>query len=174
MLVGLSANGWNPNRRTTVQRRREKSKLKTILPAIVLALAFPLVAHGHGGGLDANGGHHDRKNGGYHYHRKTTLPAQRPEPPRPVQVQDSTADADALKPQTDKQIKRLLIGQSIASYSGSCPCPYNTDRAGRRCGKRSAYSKPGGASPLCYDRDVSDGMVAAYREDRDLRDAGKR
>ena len=23
----------------------------------------------HSGGLDKNGGHHDRKNGGYHYHR---------------------------------------------------------------------------------------------------------
>jgi hypothetical protein len=26
-------------------------------------------ARGHGGSLDSNGGHHDRKNGGYHYHR---------------------------------------------------------------------------------------------------------
>jgi hypothetical protein len=24
---------------------------------------------GHSGGLDRNGGHHDRQNGGYHYHR---------------------------------------------------------------------------------------------------------
>lgn len=28
-----------------------------------------LTAFAHGGGLDSNGGHHDRKNGGYHYHR---------------------------------------------------------------------------------------------------------
>ena len=46
------------------------------------------------------------------------------------------------------------IRQSIVAYSGSCPCPYSVDRAGRRCGGRSAYSKPGGAAPLCYPADV--------------------
>lgn len=46
------------------------------------------------------------------------------------------------------------IRQSIAAYPGSCPCPYSTDRAGRRCGARSAYSRPGGARPLCYPSDV--------------------
>jgi len=46
------------------------------------------------------------------------------------------------------------IRQSIAAYSGSCPCPYSVDRAGRRCGARSAYSKPGGAAPLCFPADV--------------------
>jgi hypothetical protein len=46
------------------------------------------------------------------------------------------------------------IRQSIAAYSGSCPCPYSTDRAGRRCGARSAYSRPGGAAPLCFASDV--------------------
>ena len=65
---------------------------------------------------------------------------------------------------TDAQIRQLLINQSIARYSGSCPCPYNTDRGGRRCGGRSAYSRPGGASPLCYPTDVGDGAVEAYRE----------
>ncbi len=52
--------------------------------------------------------------------------------------------------QSEAQIKQRLIRESIASYSGSCPCPYNTDRAGRRCGARSAYSRPGGAAPICY------------------------
>ena len=68
------------------------------------------------------------------------------------------------QPRTDEEIKRILISQSVARYSGSCPCPYNTDRAGRRCGGRSAYSRPGGASPLCYANDVTDAMVKAYRE----------
>jgi hypothetical protein len=35
---------------------------------------------------------------------------------------------------------------------------------GRSCGKRSAYSKPGGASPLCFKEDVTKAMVQAYRE----------
>jgi len=39
---------------------------------------------------------------------------------------------------TDVEIKQEIIKQSIASYRGSCPCPYNTDRTGRRCGARSA------------------------------------
>ena len=64
---------------------------------------------------------------------------------------------------TDAEIRQILVRQSTASYSGSCPCPYNSDRAGRSCGRRSAYSRPGGASPLCYPRDVSDAAVAAYR-----------
>jgi hypothetical protein len=65
--------------------------------------------------------------------------------------------------QTDAQIKQRLIRQSIASYPGSCPCPYNTDRAGRRCGARSAYSRPGGYAPLCYPADVTPAMVREAR-----------
>jgi hypothetical protein len=67
---------------------------------------------------------------------------------------------------SDSDLKRVIIASSIASYSGSCPCPYNTDRAGRKCGKRSAYSRLGGGAPLCYDSDVTAKMVAAYRAAR--------
>jgi hypothetical protein len=65
---------------------------------------------------------------------------------------------------TDDQIKQEIINESIANYRGSCPCPYNTDRAGRRCGARSAYSRPGGASPICYAKDVTQKMVDDYRK----------
>jgi cell division septation protein DedD len=71
--------------------------------------------------------------------------------------------ADPVEAKTDREIKLELIRQSLSSYSGNCPCPYNTDRAGRRCGKRSAYSRPGGRSPLCYESDVTTQMVADYR-----------
>lgn len=64
---------------------------------------------------------------------------------------------------SDRQIKTILIQESLASYSGSCPCPESRDRAGRRCGGRSAYSRPGGASPLCYESDVTNQMVDDYR-----------
>lgn len=64
---------------------------------------------------------------------------------------------------TDAEIKQAIIKESIASYKGNCPCPYSVDRAGRMCGRRSAYSKPGGASPLCYEKDVSQKMVDDYR-----------
>jgi len=65
---------------------------------------------------------------------------------------------------TDAQIKQQIIKESIAAYKGSCPCPYSTDRAGKNCGGRSAYSKPGGASPICYDKDVTQKMVDDYRK----------
>jgi hypothetical protein len=65
---------------------------------------------------------------------------------------------------TDAEVKKEIINESIANYHGSCPCPYNTDRAGRRCGARSAYSRPGGASPICYAKDVTQKMVDDYRK----------
>lgn len=64
---------------------------------------------------------------------------------------------------SDSDIRRQMIGQSLSSYSGPCPCPYNTDRAGRSCGGRSAYSRPGGVSPLCYPSDISDTQVQGFR-----------
>jgi hypothetical protein len=64
----------------------------------------------------------------------------------------------------DSAIRELLIKQSIAAYPGNCPCPDYVDRAGRRCGARSAYSKPGGRSPLCYPKDVTDQMIEQFRK----------
>ena len=60
-------------------------------------------------------------------------------------------------------IKKLLIKRSHAYYPGNCPCPYNITAAGRKCGGRSAWSRPGGREPLCYPSDVTAGMVADYR-----------
>jgi hypothetical protein len=37
-------------------------------------------------------------------------------------------------------------------------------RNGRACGGRSAYSRPGGASPLCYPGDVTTAMIESYRQ----------
>ena len=42
-----------------------------------LALLVAGTASGHGGGLNAEGCHHDRKNGGYHCHRGPSAPAPR-------------------------------------------------------------------------------------------------
>ncbi|MCO7227551.1 hypothetical protein [Pleionea sp. CnH1-48] len=64
---------------------------------------------------------------------------------------------------SDDEIRQVLIERSIRQYQGSCPCPFYRDRAGRKCGKRSAWSKPGGAEPLCYKSDVSDQLVKNYR-----------
>ena len=58
--------------------------------------------------------------------------------------------------------KRKMIAESISSYRGNCPCPYNTAANGSNCGKRSAYSKPGGAEPLCYENDITDAQAAEW------------
>jgi hypothetical protein len=63
----------------------------------------------------------------------------------------------------DSVIVQRIIAESLASYPSSCACPYNTDRGGRRCGKRSAYSKPGGYSPICFPQDVTSAMIDAFR-----------
>jgi hypothetical protein len=68
--------------------------------------------------------------------------------------------------QSDAQVRQQIIRQSIAAYPGPCACPYNVDRAGRSCGRRSAYSRPGGHAPLCYPRDVSQEEVQAWRQSR--------
>lgn len=69
---------------------------------------------------------------------------------------------------SDDQVKQQMINQSIASYSGSCPCPYNTASNGSRCGRRSAYTKPAGYAPLCYDTDITSQMVKQYRDGNGL------
>ncbi len=71
-------------------------------------------------------------------------------------------DAAPLSPKDVDRIKRMMIQTSIDNYAGPCPCPYNTTRNGRRCGKRSAYDRPGGESPLCRPGDISDEMVREF------------
>ena len=75
----------------------------------------------------------------------------------------STTAICASSSLSDGEVKRLVIQESIASYPGRCPCPYDVDRAGRSCGRRSAYSRPGGYSPICYESDVTPQMVQQYR-----------
>ena len=71
----------------------------------------------------------------------------------------------SIGPQTTQDIRGIrdaMIRQSIAAYPGNCPCPYNRASNGTRCGKRSAWSKPGGYAPLCYESDITDQRVATF------------
>ena len=74
----------------------------------------------------------------------------------PVYADNQTSSNDA--------IRQTLIQESIAAYPGSCPCPYNRARNGSRCGKRSAWSRPGGYAPLCYPSDISDTQIKQYKQ----------
>lgn len=84
------------------------------------------------------------------------------EPPKEPPLEEKPSTNEVL---TKAAIVALLIERSVAEYRETrpCACPYNTDRSGRACGKRSAWSKPGGAKPLCYAGDVTEGMVAGFR-----------
>jgi hypothetical protein len=85
------------------------------------------------------------------------LSVAKPRPPAQVVAEPPK------KPAPDPSaVVRAIIADSIASYPGNCPCPYNTDRAGRSCGRRSAWSKAGGYAPLCYPDDVTPAMIEKY------------
>jgi hypothetical protein len=43
-----------------------------------------------------------------------------------------------------------VFGTNANNYDGPCPCPDSIASDGSRCGKRSAYSRTGGAAPACY------------------------
>lgn len=59
-------------------------------------------------------------------------------------------------------LKQQMIEESISRYPGPCPCPYFRDSRNYRCGGRSAWSKPGGYSPLCFPTDISADMVREF------------
>lgn len=65
---------------------------------------------------------------------------------------------------SDSDVGQAIIRESLASYPGPCPCPYNIMRNGRSCGNVSAYVRPGGYAPICYERDVTPGMIQRYRQ----------
>ena len=66
--------------------------------------------------------------------------------------------------QSDAEIVKQMIRESVMTYHGACPCPDNVMRNGRRCGRNSAWSRPGGASPVCYPSDVTTEMIKEWRE----------
>jgi hypothetical protein len=69
----------------------------------------------------------------------------------------------------DEKIIQNIISESIANYAGNCPCPYNRASNGSSCGRRSAYSKPGGYAPVCYARDVTPAMISTYKHKHGIR-----
>lgn len=65
---------------------------------------------------------------------------------------------------SDAQVKQAIIDESIAAYPGTCACPFNSARNGSACGGRSAWSKAGGFSPICYKKEVTKEMVKQWRD----------
>jgi len=76
------------------------------------------------------------------------------------------AVAVAETPLTDQQIAATIVKASRGAYYQTghlCACPEDAARNGSWCGKRSAYSRPGGAEPYCYVTDVPKEKIDAYR-----------
>lgn len=65
---------------------------------------------------------------------------------------------------SDTQVKEKVIEESVASYPGTCACPFNQARNGSSCGRRSAWSRQGGYSPICYKDEVTKEMIKEWRE----------
>lgn len=83
--------------------------------------------------------------------------------PKAAEHQDNK---DARERLTDAAIIVLIIAASIATYKAMgkpCACPSDTMRNGRACGGNSAYMRPGGFKPLCFAKDITPAMIAAYR-----------
>lgn len=72
--------------------------MRTILIAVAAALLLPSVSFAHGGGLDSNGGHYNRKTGVYHCHREPCFSNQ-----KKINEQATPAKAKVPSPTKKKQ-----------------------------------------------------------------------
>jgi hypothetical protein len=91
----------------------------------------------------------------------TATPASADKPSAP----DSKREAVAVL--TAAAIAAIIVQASRDQYHAGgrpCACPDDTARNGSSCGGRSAYSRPGGAAPLCYPSDVTAAMIESYRQ----------
>ena len=89
----------------------------------------------------------------------------------PVQTTPAKEPSKAKEFLTDAAIVAAIIAASIAFYKtdsgGPCACPNDVDRAGHKCGKRSAHDRAGGYSVTCFANEVTTEMIAGYRKARE-------
>jgi hypothetical protein len=65
--------------------------------------------------------------------------------------------------QSDEEIRKAIVQDSLARFIGYCPCPYSYDR-GQQCADQSVYSRRADPWLRCYPQDVT------WQEIRDYRD----
>jgi len=84
--------------------------LATLIPGALLA---------HPGGLDSRGGHNDRKNGGYHYHRQASTPAPASTPSTLHSVQGGSVRYQTFDQMPSylqvKALRQALINKGLIS-----------------------------------------------------------
>jgi hypothetical protein len=100
----------------------------------------------------------------------------RPDSKRKVEATSPSAPDITPRPESKRKVEAMLTAAAIAAiiiqvsrdqyHAGGrpCACPDDTARNGSACGGRSAYSRPGGAAPLCYPTDVTAAMIESYRQ----------
>jgi hypothetical protein len=101
---------------------------------------------------------------------------QTPAAPAPAPISAPAQAASSAPPSTNERraaavlsaaaIAVLIVKESRSAYYATgrpCACPDDRMRNGHACGGRSAYSRPGGAQPLCYPSDVTADMISGYR-----------
>jgi hypothetical protein len=108
----------------------------------------------------------------------TTPPVEQAAPApqaTPAPRQKPASDVPA-KPESKRKVEAVLTAAAIAAIivqasrneyyatGHPCACPDDRARNGSACGGRSAYSRPGGAAPLCYPGDVPAAMIETYRQ----------
>jgi hypothetical protein len=94
----------------------------------------------------------------------TPPPAKAASPDTP-QRPESKRKVEAVL--TAAVIVAIIVKASRDQYYATghpCACPNDSMRNGRACGGRSAYSRPGGAAPLCYPTDVTAAMIESYKQ----------
>ena len=116
--------------------RTARNRFKKSLFAAFLASAIGLSLSAHPGGLDANGGHNDRKNGGYHYHR--TPPASAGAPSAPAKQEP------APKPETKAKESDAFWLTTSSGVRHNAKCRYFKTSKGR-----SAAKDEGRACKIC-------------------------
>lgn len=68
----------------------------------------------------------------------------------PAEIEDSNLSEPATAPTPAAAPAADPTTPVRSAYTGTCDCPYDLTSNGQRCGGRSAYSRPGGAAPVCY------------------------
>lgn len=93
-----------------------------------------------------------------------------PMPPAKADLSDKSTPRDnkrKVEALNAAAVAAIIVQISRDQYHATgkpCACPDDTTRDGKACGDRSAYSRPGGAEPLCYPTDVTATMIEQYRQ----------
>lgn len=61
------------------------------------------------------------------------------------------------------EVIQAIIKEARINYTGNCPCPYNLDVVGRKCGRRSSYMhKKKRKIKICFESDITPDILTTY------------